>query len=94
MTKRVLCAIALLVLLASSLRAQDISGDWQGAGGSGKERQRIILHVEKANDGGWKATLFAIDVQPDGIPVTTITHQGSTVAFSIPEAEDQLQGNI
>ena len=92
--KRNFCTIALLVLLASSLKAQDISGDWQGAGGTGKERQRIILHVEKADDGGWKATLFAIDIQPDGIPVTTITQQDSTVVFSIPELKISYKGIV
>ena len=92
--KRIFCTIALLVLLTSSLKAQDISGDWQGTGGTGKERQRIILHVEKANDGGWKATLFAIDIQPDGIPVTTITQQDSAVVFSIPELKISYRGTV
>jgi non-heme chloroperoxidase len=92
--KGVLCAISLLILLGSPLWAQDISGDWQGAGGNGKERQRIILHVEKADDGGWKATLFAIDIQPDSIPITKITQQGSTVAFSIPNLKISYKGTF
>jgi pimeloyl-ACP methyl ester carboxylesterase len=86
--------IGLLVLFTSSLKAQDISGDWQGTAGTGKERQRIILHVDKTDDSGWKATLFAIDVQPDGIPVTSITQQGSTIAFSIPELKIRYKGTV
>jgi hypothetical protein len=92
--KRVFCSITLFVLMTSSLTAQDLSGDWQGAGGTGKERQRMILHVDKADDGGWKATLFAIDIQPDGIPVTSITQHGSTVAFSIPELKVSYKGTV
>jgi pimeloyl-ACP methyl ester carboxylesterase len=92
--KRIFCTIAMLVLMASVLQAQDISGDWQGTGGTGKGRQRIILHVDKADDGGWKATLFAIDIQPDGIPITSITQQGSTVAFSIPELKVAYKGTV
>jgi pimeloyl-ACP methyl ester carboxylesterase len=92
--KRVFYTVALLILLASSLRAQDISGDWQGAGGSGKERERLILHVDKADDGGWRATLFPVDEQADGIPVTLIEQQGSTIAFSIPELKISYKGTV
>jgi hypothetical protein len=60
--KQVFFFVGLAVLSASSLRVQDISGDWQGAAGAGKARQRIILRVDKAEDGGWKATMFAIDL--------------------------------
>jgi pimeloyl-ACP methyl ester carboxylesterase len=92
--KRVFCTISLFVLVVPSLWAQDVSGDWQGTGGTGKGRQRIILHVDKADGGGWKATLFAIDIQPDGIPVASITQQGSTVAFSIPELKIRYKGTF
>jgi len=82
--KRLLCTLASLLLLASTLHAQDISGDWQGAAGAGKERQRIVLHIEKAASGGWKATLYAIDIQQDGVPVT-LTQHGAALTVSYPK---------
>ncbi|MGP8260931.1 MAG: hypothetical protein ACLQM6_13365 [Acidobacteriaceae bacterium] len=60
MTKRIFCAIAVLVLMASSLNAQDISGDWQGMLVFPKGSLRLILHVDPAEDGGWKAKYLAI----------------------------------
>ena len=91
---RIFFVFAFVGLFACSVQAQDISGDWQGAAGVGKARQRILLHVDKADDGGWKATLYAIDLQPDGIPVTSLTEQSSTVAFSIPDLQISYKGAL
>ncbi len=46
--------------MASSLNAQDISGDWQGMLVFPKGSLRLILHVDPAEDGGWKAKYLAI----------------------------------
>jgi non-heme chloroperoxidase len=86
--------VALLVLMASSLQAQDISGDWQGAINTKKDHLRVILHVDKVDDGGWKATFFSIDQGLDGIPVTSITQQGADVAFSIAELKLSYKGTV
>jgi pimeloyl-ACP methyl ester carboxylesterase len=94
MMKRIFWIIALLVLSASSLWAQDISGDWQGAIGAGKGRLRAILHIDKADDGRWKATFFSIDQDPGGMPVTSITQQGAEVAFSIAELKLSYKGTL
>ena len=92
--KRALCAISLLILLGSPLWAQDISGDWQGAIGTGKGRLRVILHIDKDEDGGWKANFFSIDQGPDGIPVSSITEHGTEVGFSIVGLKLSYKGTI
>jgi pimeloyl-ACP methyl ester carboxylesterase len=94
MVRRIFWTVALLVLMASSLQAQDISGDWQGAINTKKDHLRVILHVDKADDGGWKATFFSIDQDSDGIPVTSITQQGGDVAFSIAELKLSYKGTV
>ena len=79
--KRILMTIAMLVLMAPAARAQEISGDWQGTLGSGKDSLRLVLQVDRAEGGveggGWKAKVFSIDQGEDGMPVTTITQVGS-----------------
>jgi pimeloyl-ACP methyl ester carboxylesterase len=92
--KRIFCMIAMLVLLASSLHAQDISGDWQGRLGSGKGSLRLIVHIDKADDGGWKALLYSIDQTAEGVPLTSITQQSSSIAFSITELKVTYKGTI
>jgi pimeloyl-ACP methyl ester carboxylesterase len=94
MIKRVFCTIVMLVLMTSALRAQDISGDWQGTLGSGKDSLRLILHVDKAEAGGWKAKFFSIDQGADGMPVTTITQVGAVVAFAMPELKLTYKGTV
>jgi len=85
---------ALLFLLIPSLKAQDISGSWQGALGTGKNQLRLVLEVSKADDGGWQAKMFSIDQQPDTIPVASITQQGTEVAFAIPELKLSYKGTL
>ena len=92
--KRVLCSIVLLVWMVLPLRAQDISGDWQGRLGSGKGSLRLILHVDKAEDGAWTAKFFSIDQVAEGIPVTSITRQGSIVSFSIKDLKIAYKGTV
>jgi pimeloyl-ACP methyl ester carboxylesterase len=84
----------MFVSMTSSLNAQDISGDWQGAINTKKDRLRVILHVDKADDGGWKSKFFSIDQGSDGIPVTTITQQGAEVAFSIADLKLSYKGTV
>jgi pimeloyl-ACP methyl ester carboxylesterase len=88
---------ALFLILAAlscpTLRAQDISGNWQGTLNVGPG-MRAILNVVKADSGGWKATFFSIDQSTQGIPVTTITLQDSTLSFSIDLAHLRYEGKL
>jgi pimeloyl-ACP methyl ester carboxylesterase len=93
--KRVLFAAALLYfLIVSPMRAQDVSGDWQGAVGTGEERLRFILHVDQSADGASKAKFFSIDQGPDGIPVSAITLYGAELVFSIADLKLSYRGTV
>jgi non-heme chloroperoxidase len=91
--KLTLCLIALLALLTSALHAQDIAGDWQGTIRTNTDL-RVILHVDKAIEGGWKATIFSIDQTPDGIPVTAIALHGSEFVFSVASLNASYKGQL
>jgi pimeloyl-ACP methyl ester carboxylesterase len=84
----------LFVFVALPMRAQDVSGDWQGSVGTGKERLRLILNVEKDADEGWRAKVYSIDQGPDSIPVTSFWQNGAEIAFSISALQLSYKGTI
>jgi hypothetical protein len=56
---------ALLMMCSRAVFAEDLTGDWQGALTIGTQQLRLILHIDKADDASWKATLASIDQSPD-----------------------------
>ena len=63
---------AAAILLGGAVYAQDIVGDWQGTLKAGPQELRIIVQIAKADNGGWKATMYSIDQ----------THRPYTCKFS------------
>jgi fermentation-respiration switch protein FrsA (DUF1100 family) len=92
--KRILI-FAVLVIAASLARAQDIAGDWQGTLSVSGAELRFVLHITKAPDNSFKATLDSID-QPgaNGIPVNSITLKGSTLNLDVEIAHGTYEGKV
>ena len=103
-----LLAATLTAIVPATLRAQDISGDWQGtlADGSGL---RVILHIEKnpaekaaaendkcapAKKDAWKAVLYSIDQGPDAIPVSSVTLQDSILKLGLDVIHGTYEGKL
>src|ERR1700732_1258935 len=81
--------LAALLSLAS-IRAQDISGNWQGTLGEGTEKIRLLLRIAKVRH-AWAATLISVDQTPDWGAAQTVTlHnlQGAILTFKV-DAPDQ-----
>jgi len=81
------------VLFGGLLRAQDVSGDWQGSLPVGGGR-RTILKISKPEGGGWKGIVYSIDQSPDGIPVSSITLQGADLTFSVDNLHVSYKGKL
>ena len=62
MAKRAVWIGVVAMLLAGTLQAQDITGDWQGTLKVGADL-RIILRISKLADGGWTAMMSSIELQ-------------------------------
>src|SRR5215831_15646626 len=95
--------LGLLVALVSSraLCAQDLTGDWQGTVTPGTRGVRLIVHIEKADNGAWKATLANIDQGSDrGVTEpANVTVKGSDFRFTLAngrsyEGRISRDGNI
>jgi pimeloyl-ACP methyl ester carboxylesterase len=93
MKKRILHIVAAAALLAGTSLAQDIAGDWQGTLKAGQDL-RVIVHIEKAESGGWSATLYSIDQGTDAIPITSVTLQGSTFKLAVDLIRGTYEGKI
>ena len=85
--------VAFVALLGSSLHAQDIAGDWQGTLKIG-DGLRIILHIVKGDNGGWNGVMYSIDQTTDGIPVSSLTMQGTDLKFSVEQIRSSYEGKL
>jgi uncharacterized protein (TIGR03435 family) len=72
---------ALACLAGGALRAQDLTGNWQGTLKASKDL-RMILVVTK-EDGKLQAKLYSLDETAQPFRVSSISQDGSTVKFAI-----------
>jgi uncharacterized protein (TIGR03435 family) len=73
--------VALALLAGGALRAQDLTGNWQGTLRASRDL-RMILVVSK-EDGRLQARLYSIDETAQPFRVSSISQDGSTVKFAI-----------
>jgi uncharacterized protein (TIGR03435 family) len=88
---------SLLVLVAFSgtaLRAQDLTGTWQGTLVAGREL-RTVIKISKTPTGTLGATLYSID-QPQAPPiqVTSVSQQGSQLKLTIAAMGATYEGKL
>ena len=82
MKNLLLGTIALVMLSAGALQAQDMAGTWQGTLQAGGRELRIVIKI--TTDGGaLKAVMYSIDQGGQGMAASTVTLQGSTVKISV-----------
>jgi non-heme chloroperoxidase len=89
--------ISLLFMFAGAAFAQDLTGDWQGALKAGAQELRVIVHIEKGDSGGWKATLASIDQSPDRgltIAVESLMLEGEDVKIAVPAVRGSYEGKL
>ncbi len=72
--------------------ANRLADTWQGTLTLDKGL-RIVLKITPAGD-PYKATLFSIDQGGDGIPVSKITLDGSTVTMTITQIDGKYEGKL
>ncbi len=84
-----------VLLMSGAVRAQDISGNWQGTLQTGQGNGlRIVLKLSKADSGGWKAVFYSIDQGPQPIAATSVTVQGLNFNFAITPMEWTYAGTL
>jgi pimeloyl-ACP methyl ester carboxylesterase len=92
MTKKILWAVPLMMLLGSALYAQDIVGEWQGTvGGQGS---RIVVQIAKCDSGSWSGKFYSIDFGPDSTPISSVMLQGSKLTFAVEGIGGTYEGTV
>lgn len=86
--------LGVLALAGSALYGQDISGNWQGILHAGPQDLRLIVEIAKADGGGWKATMFSIDQTTSGIPVNSVTLEGSNLKLTVDAVRGTYEGKL
>jgi uncharacterized protein (TIGR03435 family) len=92
MKKLMLSIVALALLAGGALRAQDLTGNWQGTLKASKDL-RMILVVSK-EDGKLQAKLYSMDETPQPFRIFSISQEGSTVKFAIEVNGTAYEGKM
>jgi pimeloyl-ACP methyl ester carboxylesterase len=85
---------AFAMLLASTLHAQDITGDWQGTLKACPKGLRVVVQIAKEEGGAWKAKMYSIDQGTDPIPVSSVTLEGSTIKLIVEGVRGTYEGKL
>ncbi len=72
---------------------QSLADTWQGTLHAGRDL-RTVVKISKADDGGYKAVFYSIDQGGDGLPVTKITLEGSTVKMTLTMINGSYEGKL
>ncbi len=94
MRNKMLGILALTTLYGATLCAQDIAGDWQGTLKTPSRDLRIVLHITKETDGGWKAALFSLDQGTESIAANSVTLEGSKLKVAIDALHGTYEGKV
>jgi non-heme chloroperoxidase len=79
--------------LIGALHAQEISGKWQGTL-QNDSKLRLILQIEKGDDGTLKAHMYSVDQTPEPVSTTTLSFVGSTLKFTIAAFHVSYEGTL
>src|ERR1700687_6483759 len=60
-----------------------LEGHWTGSLQAGEAVLHLVLHVSKAEDGSFQATIDRLDQGVYGIEVTSLTQKDSTLHFNV-----------
>jgi uncharacterized protein (TIGR03435 family) len=91
MKKLMLCVVA-LVIITAVVRAQDITGSWQGTLQAGRPL-RVVFKI--TSDGGaLKTVMYSIDQGGQALAASTTSLQGTAVRIEIPGIGGSYDGKL
>jgi len=86
--------LLLTPLLGTTLLAQEITGNWQGTLQPPQgPALRLVIKISLDND-KFKALAYSIDRNPQPIPATTVTRDGTTVKISFSAIAGSYDGKL
>ena len=95
MKKLMVVTLAIFAMSVGALLAQDhdITGTWQGTLHAGKDL-RTVIKISKGDGGALKGTFYSIDQGGQGVPLSSISLQGTTFKFAIAAIGGTYEGKL
>src|SRR5580704_11441718 len=72
---------------------QNIADTWQGTLHAGRDL-RTVVKISKADGGGYKAVFYSIDQGGDGLPVDSVTLDGTMVKMTLKMIGGTYEGKL
>jgi fermentation-respiration switch protein FrsA (DUF1100 family) len=76
-----------------AVKPSDIDGTWAGSLDTGSVKLRIVFHITNTED-GLTATMDSPDQGATGIPVTSISRDGSSLKIELKQADGVFEGKL
>lgn len=92
--KRIIALALLISATGCAAHAQDVVGDWQGTLKIGASELRLVVHITRGHDGSLKATMDSVDQGANGIPISSISLQGSKLSFTSAAIRSSYEGTV
>jgi predicted esterase len=89
--KRSAHCLFLIFLLTVAARAQSVEGAWEGILKISSGDVRLVLHITRDGQGGFKGF---IDARGGLFPATAITFSGSTLKFDVQQNGGSYEGKV
>ena len=80
--------------LSTTLNAQNLAGTWQGTLAAGQQNLRQVFKISPGDGDKLQAVNYSIDQGAFPLPVTTVTHDGSTLRMTIAPIDGSYEGKI
>jgi len=94
-TLRIAVMLSAAACLAALGRAQSqLAGDWKGTLDAGSAQLHLVLHIATGKDGALTATLDSVDQGALGIPVSSISINGSAFSMVVDAVHGTYAGTV
>jgi fermentation-respiration switch protein FrsA (DUF1100 family) len=78
---------------SGNVAPSDIDGAWTGTLDAGSAKLRVVFHIFNSAD-GLKATMDSLDQGAKGIPMTSVTRDGTSLKMELKTAGGVFEGKI
>lgn len=93
MKKVYLFFVGLVMLLGGVLRAQTVTGTWQGTLPI-SENPRIVLKISKGDEGELRGVFYRIDQYADSLPLSSVSFHAPELSIVSAIQESSYQGKL
>ncbi|HVN80688.1 MAG TPA: hypothetical protein VMW38_16960, partial [Terriglobia bacterium] len=74
-------------------KPSDIDGAWAGTLDTGTAKLRVVFHITNTED-GLTATMDSPDQNANGLPVTAVSRDGSSLTMVLKQIAGKFEGKI